>query len=616
MAKPAFTIDQARELRRRYEAGETTVSLAKEHGVSGSCVSSWIKRVGGTIRSNSESKRKYHFDESYWDNIDSQDKAYWLGFLMADGYVTRGRNIQCTLSGRDTEHLSLLLASMKATYSVSEYIRDGYPKAAICLTSIPAASRLIGMGWNEFKLNGSLKILEFIPDGLMRHFIRGFFDGDGSIGKSERKGKGRKSLRYSYNYILVAPIEHYDFLDFVREYIVRSVGVADKSIKRSRRKEDGKLHSVYRCHWNGNQQIKRIGEWMYKDAACYLQRKKDRFDELSNPIRFNWPKDNRFSCSHTPSDISSLPEEQQDKILAEFYKLVMKSTWKAPRYTQEQLLADYRAAIIYNNDLYKVTKDDELVGFRLNTGGSLESPTKKIILHFQPHFWDVKTSSPPIPTQWHNEKKVKRATKALLTTGSKIDLMRYFRELRYTGVGVTSHFHANFACSIIQNLAPDAKSWFDPCLGWGGRLIAAKMMDIKYEGCDPQPNTFYGVCKIKEFIKSDATIHNIKAQDFRYQRRYDIGFTSPPFFNKEKYGGPEQSHHEFPRFDQWIIEFLCPLIDSMMVSCDKVILHIDDAICKAIDKIYSFDRYPLFLQRNPGGKKSTESIIILKTGKL
>jgi hypothetical protein len=246
----------------------------------------------------------------------------------------------------------------------------------------------------------------------------------------------------------------------------------------------------------------------------------------------------------------------------------------------------------------------------LNTGGSLESPTKKIVLHYQPQFWDVKTSKPPIPQQWHNKGIVRRAAKALLTTGTKINLARYLREMRYAGAAITSHFHANFACAILQNLAPEARTWFDPSMGWGGRLIASKILGVEYEGCDPQPETYNGLLKISDFIGSEATLHNIKAQDYRFGKGFDVCFTSPPFFNKEKYGGEEQSYFEFPRLDQWIVEFLCPLIDELLINCRKVIFHVDNSILKSLSKLYGFDQYPLYLQKNPGSKESAEFIIV------
>lgn len=612
MAKPAFTLNQASNLRKRYEEGETSVSLAKEFNVGDGCIVSWIKRVGGIIRSNSESKRKFTFDEHYWDIVDTEHKAYWMGFFMADGYIgafdNKYRNFWCTLAAKDGHHLEEFIKDINATYKVVYYQRKNkktgkiYDKCRICLTSIPFVENLVNKGWIDFKKNGDLKLFSHIPSVLHSHFVRGFFDGDGSIGKQLRRK--RKSLAHAYSVTIVAPFAHEKFLEQVRDIICNNAGVSIKSLKRG--------SSVFRCHWNGNRQIMKIGDWLYKAATRWLARKKERFDSIHSTVRIEWPSNNRFTCSHTPGMVSKLSTEQQEKAIQYFCDLMKRSKWVALEYTEDQLLADYRNIIIYDSNLYAVMENNNLVGFRLNTGGNRESPGKKMVLHFQPHFWDVRTSGPTIPSQWHNMTVIKKAATALLTSGTKVSLMRFLREMRYAGTGVTSHFHPNFAMSIIQNLAPDSKSWFDPCMGWGGRLMASHVLGIAYEGCDPQPDTFKGLRNIKEFIKSSAILYNCKAQDFVFEKEYDLGFTSPPFFNKEKYGSSEQSYFEFSQYEQWLTEFLCPLVDKLRKHCRKVILHVDSRISADLMKLYDCVDYPLFLQRNPGSPKSTESVLLFK----
>jgi hypothetical protein len=606
MAKPAFTIDEAKDLKRRYEGGETTIELSKEYGVGDSCIASWIKKAGGRIRSNSESKRKYKFDEHFFDNIDTELKAYWLGFFMADGYIgkflNKWRNFWCTLAAKDGDHLEAFLNDINATYSAKYYERDGHQKAQICLTSIPFVDNLINKGWIKFKKDGDLSLLDCVPEHLFHHFVRGFFDGDGSIMRQLRKD--RNIVSYSYSVVVVGPLEHKEFLESIKHKICECANMKVKSLKKG--------GSVWRMHWNGNKQIKRFGEWLYKDATRHLQRKKDRFDELSNKVTFNWPQDNKFSCSHTPTQISKMSDVQKSVVVSKFCSMISKKKWVAPAYSDAELIADHRMIKLFDSTKYVVMDGEKVAGFRLNTGSNVSSPGKKIVLHYQPHFWNVKTSAPPIVKQWENIKVVNKAAQALLCKGSKITFDRFVREMRYAGTGITSHFHPNFAIAILKSLAPNTKSWFDPSMGWGGRMMAAKTINMDYEGCDPQPDTYNGLINIKKFIESDAILHNIKAQDYVFNRRFDVGFSSPPFFSKEKYGGSEQSHIEFNNYNIWITEFLCVVIDKMLKNCDKVILHVDKRITGTLSKLYDFDKYPLFLQRNPGGPIGTESVLVFK----
>lgn len=610
MAKPRFTIEEGLILRQRYESGETTVSLAAEFNVSDSCISSWIKKVGGKLRTNSESKRKSTFNESYWDIIDTEQKAYWLGFFMADGYISQynkiWRNLWCTLSHKDGHHLEQFLKDIGSVgYKVTYYKRKSkktgniHHKCRICLTSIPLVTNLCKLGWLEFKTTGDLTILNSVPDHLIHHLVRGFFDGDGSIGRQKKK---RKRLALSYSVTIVAQLTHKLFLTKIRDIICDGTLVSRKSLKQSK--------SVWRCHWNGNSQIRRIGSWMYKDSTRWLERKKVRFDSIDRLVKFWWPADNHFHCSHTPKQISILDPLEKQLTIENFIHFVMNTKWVPLSYSDDQMKNDYQHILSFNDDLYIIMDAQQLIGFRLNVGGNKESPGKKIVLNFQKHFWNTDTTSPCIPDRWHYMPIVSKAANALLTTGTKITLTRYLREMRYAGAGVTSHFHPNFARCIIKALAPNTKSWFDPCMGWGGRLIAAKTLGIMYEGCDPQPDTFAGLLNIKKFISSEAIIHNIKAQDFKFDKRYDLGFTSPPFYNKERYGGSEQSYSEFPQFDLWFKQFLCPLVDKLKSNCDIVILHTDLRMAVELKKYYVFNEYPVYLQRNAGGPQGKEFILV------
>jgi hypothetical protein len=354
---------------------------------------------------------------------------------------------------------------------------------------------------------------------------------------------------------------------------------------------------------------------MYNGATVWLDRKKRRFDELrGGVVDFVWPRTNEFKFLLKPAQIVALPEDQRRQIIDRFCYLAMHSHWVAPQSSEETLLADYRAITLFNNQSYLVHHDNTLVGFRSHTGGGSQAPGKRIILHYQPHFWSVKTTAAPITARWNNEKIIQRAAFQLLTTGTKISLDRYIRELRYAGVGVTSHFHPNFAMAIIQSLAPNTKSWFDPSMGWGGRLLAAHILDVQYEGCDPQSDTFRGLAQISLFVKSSAVLHCLKAQCYQFTKRFDLGFTSPPFFNKERYGGSEQSYEEFTTYDKWATGFLGPLVDALLKNCDRVILHIDERMKDTLCKWYKVDIYPVSLQRNPGGPRGHEFVLNFTSG--
>ena len=91
-----------------YLHGISTVKLGKKYNVSPAYFCRWFNKLGLPIRSNKENSRKYYINHNYFEIINTEEKAYWLGFIYADGYVQSNRNtknIGITLSNIDYNHL-------------------------------------------------------------------------------------------------------------------------------------------------------------------------------------------------------------------------------------------------------------------------------------------------------------------------------------------------------------------------------------------------------------------------------------------------------------------------------------------------------------------------------
>ena len=93
MKQRRLTHREKTELFAKYETGKyTAVDLAKEYPVSSTAISALLKRHGYKSKTQSELQRKYEVNESFFDVIDTEEKAYFLGFLYADGYNNTDRN--------------------------------------------------------------------------------------------------------------------------------------------------------------------------------------------------------------------------------------------------------------------------------------------------------------------------------------------------------------------------------------------------------------------------------------------------------------------------------------------------------------------------------------------
>ena len=95
----------------RYNAGESVLSISYDFPErSYWSISEEIKASGIAVRGNDFTARKYRCNETYFDHIDSESKAYWLGFIYADGCISNnGYRFEVRLSKNDEDHLIKLM---------------------------------------------------------------------------------------------------------------------------------------------------------------------------------------------------------------------------------------------------------------------------------------------------------------------------------------------------------------------------------------------------------------------------------------------------------------------------------------------------------------------------
>lgn len=186
--------------------------IAKIKGVIYSTFYSQVKKWDINWRTASSSRRKFDFNEDYFETIDTEDKAYFLGWLYSDGYVGIKTNT-VSLASDDEEILNSFkkcLKLEKPIYSVIDK-RSGVIHSKLNVVSEKIKSDLIKLGCVPRK---SL-ILKYptekqVPFQLQHHFIRGYFDGDGSVGLYPQ-AKNKK--------LYLSIIGTYEFLNGVSEFL-------------------------------------------------------------------------------------------------------------------------------------------------------------------------------------------------------------------------------------------------------------------------------------------------------------------------------------------------------------------------------------------------------------
>jgi len=166
----------------KYKNNEKINSLMSYYNTSRHLILKLLKKNNIEIRNNNIEQRKYTFDYDYFSKIDTCEKAYWLGFLFADGCVNSFNNkISIGLQQNDKEHIIKLCNSIQRS-SNNLYFCKKTKSYKLTLCSKKMAKDLINLGC----VNKKSLVLQFpdesiIPKFFIFSFIRGYFDGDGCI---------------------------------------------------------------------------------------------------------------------------------------------------------------------------------------------------------------------------------------------------------------------------------------------------------------------------------------------------------------------------------------------------------------------------------------------------
>lgn len=231
-----------------------------------------FETTGGVVR-ESKTWRKYSFNENYFERIDTEWKAYWLGFIYADGYVNSQKSsFELGLQDLDYSHIVKFRNAISGDMPVREKNKNWngkiYKGYSLQVNSIKFKQDLINKGCLE---NKSL-IIEFptysmVPKSLMRHFIRGYVDGDGCYTLYHSKYVGKKKTTESSGISFeVVGTEH-----FLRG-MIHELELHTNTIHQLRNVSDERCKRVM----YGGPYALDIIDKLYKDATIYLDRKYDK----------------------------------------------------------------------------------------------------------------------------------------------------------------------------------------------------------------------------------------------------------------------------------------------------------------------------------------------------
>jgi len=207
----------------------------------------------------------YTISNDFFKNIDTENKAYILGFIYADGNISTSKNnISICLKRTDRKILEKIKNSMNSNYPLYETTGQysiEYPvteKVLFTVSSKELKEDLISIGCTPKKSD----ILSFpnIDDSLVHHFMRGYFDGDGTV-----------FVENQHNNIRTGIISTFEFCKVFLDKLKLSKNPIIHKEKRSNK-------NVYYFTVAKLEDVKATYDFLYKDATIFLERKKEKFD--------------------------------------------------------------------------------------------------------------------------------------------------------------------------------------------------------------------------------------------------------------------------------------------------------------------------------------------------
>lgn len=213
-------------------------------------------------------KTKYDIDSDFFKNINTEEKAYILGFICADGHISvDSYRIMIEIMDSDYKLLESIKDAMKSTHPIKRHIRYNNPykkfkrpiteNCKLVMNGKELIKPLQEMGLDNHKTYSlNAEIMKYIPQNLVRHFLRGYFDGDGNVTWGKHYSSG-------YKYIINV-CGNKEFLEnSFQKYFPSNCKLY----------HDKKSKQCYSWKVANKKDVLKFLNYIYKDAKIFLERK-------------------------------------------------------------------------------------------------------------------------------------------------------------------------------------------------------------------------------------------------------------------------------------------------------------------------------------------------------
>ena len=262
------------------EKKQGLATAGREFGITQYMMGKILKKYGIAKRTYTEAKqqgRKYPCNDNFF-KIQTADMGYILGFIAADGYISAKENcVSIEILQQDKDILFQIAEKMEGSRPITLQIRNNG-----CQT---ATLRNWSMSWKQDLSHYGIinnKTFTLKPPTLLLpkyriDYIRGYFDGDGSI--STTKAKNSKGIIYNKNSFEIVGASKYE-MDWIREELINHYHIILNKPGHYTT-ENGTI--VYKIITTDKKQIQKIYNLFYNtESSLYLNRKKEKFETILN----------------------------------------------------------------------------------------------------------------------------------------------------------------------------------------------------------------------------------------------------------------------------------------------------------------------------------------------
>jgi len=316
------------------------------------------------------------------------------------------------------------------------------------------------------------------------------------------------------------------------------------------------------------------------------------------------------------ADWESMDDEKRKEEVEKFFRY-----WRSIGFSYPYCDKDRREREMLALRNSKIDLDGDVIPTGHSQGTSL-------CLTFFDNFWSAHKKGGKSSLQVFEDDKMLRHVIA--------DCMKYRKSLVESEIraelqtfGGVHNFRPAVAKALMDRYCPPGGSVLDPCAGWGGRLLGFLVSGVsRYVGVDVERDTVKGLRMLAARIGKDipgksAEIVNSPFETLKLDEKFDLVFTSPPYFDAEWYGrGIGQSALQYPTYEQWRDKFLYPLIDGAVASLKaggRLVLNVanveggpvaDDARAKIASTV-GIDRVLRMLLSSPYGNTQRHEDVIV-----